>query len=394
MCDRVPRTRVRARDHLALHRGRRGRDRRRSGRSSARMNSLVRGGRWQRARVRDSMAVNTTVQVTMPAMGESVTEGTVLEWHKQEGDPIDARRGPGRDLDRQGRRGGPVADRRHDRQGARRRGRHRRGRPAAVPRSSRRNGAGAGRGGAGCPRQRREASPAEAGGEIVDIVTPDRRRVGHRGHDPRVVGQGRRHRQRRRHGRRDLDRQGRHGAARPGRRHDHRDPRRRGRDRHRRPGHRADAGRRGRGEAAGAPRGNGAPGDRAAALRGAARRREGAKVTPVAARVAAAEGVDLGARHRHRPAAAGSRRTTSSTAAAAPAAAPPARAAVIKGGAAMLARYMDESRSIPTATSFRTITVTTMDGRRKELKNAGEKVSLHAPDRLRDRAGRRSRTCR
>ena len=37
---------------------------------------------------------------------------------------------------------------------------------------------------------------------------------------------------------------------------------------------------------------------------------------------------------------------------------------------------MDESRSIPTATSFRTITVTTMDGRRKELKEAGQKVSF------------------
>ena len=36
------------------------------------------------------MAVNTTVQVTMPQMGESVTEGTVLEWHKQEGDSIEA----------------------------------------------------------------------------------------------------------------------------------------------------------------------------------------------------------------------------------------------------------------------------------------------------------------
>ena len=42
----------------------------------------------------------------------------------------------------------------------------------------------------------------------------------------------------------------------------------------------------------------------------------------------------------------------------------------------MLARYMDESRSIPTATSFRTITVTTLDARRKELKNAGHKVSF------------------
>src|SRR4051794_8657881 len=36
------------------------------------------------------MAVNTTVQVTLPAMGESVREGTVLEWHKQEGDAVTA----------------------------------------------------------------------------------------------------------------------------------------------------------------------------------------------------------------------------------------------------------------------------------------------------------------
>ncbi len=42
----------------------------------------------------------------------------------------------------------------------------------------------------------------------------------------------------------------------------------------------------------------------------------------------------------------------------------------------MLARYMDDSREIPTATSFRTITVTTMDARRKQLKEAGQKVSF------------------
>ncbi len=48
----------------------------------------------------------------------------------------------------------------------------------------------------------------------------------------------------------------------------------------------------------------------------------------------------------------------------------------LRGGAGMLARYMDESRSIPTATSFRTITVTTMDGRRKQLKDAGLRVSF------------------
>ncbi len=42
----------------------------------------------------------------------------------------------------------------------------------------------------------------------------------------------------------------------------------------------------------------------------------------------------------------------------------------------MLARYMDESRQIPTATSFRTLTVTTLDGYRKQLKTAGHKVSF------------------
>src|SRR5262249_33854229 len=48
----------------------------------------------------------------------------------------------------------------------------------------------------------------------------------------------------------------------------------------------------------------------------------------------------------------------------------------LPGGAGLLAEHMDESRSIPTATSFRTITVTTMDGRRKQLKDAGLRVSF------------------
>src|SRR5689334_17798185 len=34
------------------------------------------------------MAVNTTVEVVMPPMGDSVSEGTILEWHKQEGDQV------------------------------------------------------------------------------------------------------------------------------------------------------------------------------------------------------------------------------------------------------------------------------------------------------------------
>src|ERR1700760_3685151 len=37
------------------------------------------------------MAVSSgTVQVVMPAMGDSVAEGTVLEWHKHEGDQVAA----------------------------------------------------------------------------------------------------------------------------------------------------------------------------------------------------------------------------------------------------------------------------------------------------------------
>src|ERR671937_618377 len=35
------------------------------------------------------MAGSETVQITMPQMGESVSEGTVLTWHKREGDPVE-----------------------------------------------------------------------------------------------------------------------------------------------------------------------------------------------------------------------------------------------------------------------------------------------------------------
>ena len=48
----------------------------------------------------------------------------------------------------------------------------------------------------------------------------------------------------------------------------------------------------------------------------------------------------------------------------------------MKGSAAALARYMEQSRAIPTATSFRTLTVTALDARRRELKAAGRKVSF------------------
>src|SRR5438445_285347 len=39
------------------------------------------------------MATGTTVQITMPEMGESVTEGTILEWLKRVGDTVEADEG-------------------------------------------------------------------------------------------------------------------------------------------------------------------------------------------------------------------------------------------------------------------------------------------------------------
>ena len=48
----------------------------------------------------------------------------------------------------------------------------------------------------------------------------------------------------------------------------------------------------------------------------------------------------------------------------------------IRGPAATLVKFMNDSRSIPTATSFRTVPVSVLDGRRKELKAAGKKLSF------------------
>src|SRR5207248_1929580 len=114
---------------------------------------------------------------------------------------------------------------------------------------------------------------------------------------------------------------------------------------------------------------------------------EGTRASPIARRVAAAEGVDLGAREGSGPggrvpkadvlAAAGNGAATATPRAPAPAPpTPDGEATPLRGAGAMLARYLDESRSIPTATSFRTITVTVMDARRKELKAADRKVSF------------------
>jgi multifunctional 2-oxoglutarate metabolism enzyme len=116
---------------------------------------------------------------------------------------------------------------------------------------------------------------------------------------------------------------------------------------------------------------------------------EGTKASPVAARAAAVEGVDLAQVSGSGPAgritksdvlsaAAGGGTATANGAGAnghATAATEPS-AQPMRGGAAMLVRYMEESRSIPTATSFRTLTVTRLDARRRELKAGPRKVSF------------------
>ncbi len=113
----------------------------------------------------------------------------------------------------------------------------------------------------------------------------------------------------------------------------------------------------------------------------------GTRISPVAARAAAAEGVDPAGLAGTGPAGrilkddVLAAAKTGGNGHAAPAPNSPAgtqssESKPMRGAAAMLAKYMDESRSVPTATSFRTITVSVLDARRRELKAAGRKVSF------------------
>jgi 2-oxoglutarate decarboxylase len=116
----------------------------------------------------------------------------------------------------------------------------------------------------------------------------------------------------------------------------------------------------------------------------------GTHASPVARRVAAVEGIDISGLYGSGPAGRITKADVLAAKSAPPAPPPkspapptspapahaPAGSTELRGGAAMLARYMDQSREIPTATSLRTITVTVMDARRKELKEAGHKISF------------------
>jgi 2-oxoglutarate dehydrogenase E1 component len=133
-----------------------------------------------------------------------------------------------------------------------------------------------------------------------------------------------------------------------------------------------------------------ADGDGPASAPSGARGANGARVSPVAARAAAVEGVDLSRIYGSGPAGRVTKadvlEAASGGVAPTPAAAPAANGAAtvpaevhatpMRGGAAALARYMEESRAVPTATSFRTIAVTVLDARRRELKEAGHRVSF------------------
>jgi 2-oxoglutarate dehydrogenase E1 component len=112
---------------------------------------------------------------------------------------------------------------------------------------------------------------------------------------------------------------------------------------------------------------------------------DGRRVSPVARRIAAANGVDLSAVKGSGP---GGKVTKADVLAAADGngavveavAAPSGEAKPLRGTAAMLAKAMNESRSMPTATSFRTLPVDVLDAKRKALngvlKDRGMKVSF------------------
>jgi multifunctional 2-oxoglutarate metabolism enzyme len=106
----------------------------------------------------------------------------------------------------------------------------------------------------------------------------------------------------------------------------------------------------------------------------------GADATPVAARIASAHGVDLasisGTGPRGRVTKEDVLAAVEGNGAPAEAAAPGGETKPIRGPAATLVKFMNDSRSIPTATSFRTLPVDVLDGRRRELKGSGKKLSF------------------
>src|SRR5436305_1460975 len=229
------------------------------------------------------MEAGTTVQITMPEMGESVTEGTILEWLKQVGDEVEAEEG--------------IVEVSTDRVDA--------------------------------------ELPSPVAGTVVEILAATDDVVATGTVVARIaVGAG-------------------EPAAAPA-------------PAAKQEGAEAAAPQAAEPAGAPAPAGNG-----------------DANVTPVAARIASAHGLDLtqvsgsGPRGRVTKTDVLAAIEVNGEGEAPPAAAPrPAGTTPIRGPAATLARFMEESRSIPTATSFRTLEVDMLDSRRKQLKAAGKRLSF------------------
>jgi 2-oxoglutarate dehydrogenase E1 component len=245
------------------------------------------------------MSVDTTIRVVMPQMGESVSEGTVLEWHKAEGDTIDADE--------------TLVEISTDKVDA--------------------------------------EVPAPAAGTVVKILAAegDTVSVGDvlaeiapsgNGAAPATAPEG--------NGATATAPDG-AGAAEPD------------------------------GAGAGEPQAGTQAAEPPTPAAPAPTEGDGANASPVARRAASVHGVSL---EQVQGSARGGRITKDDVLAAANGgataapAAPAAGAQPLRGGAAMLAKYMDESRSIPTATSFRTLTVTVLDARRRQLKEAGHRISF------------------
>ena len=107
---------------------------------------------------------------------------------------------------------------------------------------------------------------------------------------------------------------------------------------------------------------------------------DGVRATPVARRVAEAHDVDLGSVAGSGPGAKVTKDDVLAAANGEVSAATRGEEKALRGPAGMLAQAMDESREVPTATSFRTIAVDTLDAKRKALnaalKERGLKVSF------------------
>src|SRR5215211_1418912 len=109
-------------------------------------------------------------------------------------------------------------------------------------------------------------------------------------------------------------------------------------------------------------------------------RTNGGNATPVAARIASAHGLDIdtisGSGPRGRVTKEDVLAAVEGNGSPPPPAPGGATVQPIRGPAATLVKFMNDSRSIPTATSFRTLPVDQLDGRRKALKSAGKKLSF------------------